>query len=35
VRGDVIDIFPAEHAESAVRIEMFDDAVESMHLFDP
>jgi excinuclease ABC subunit B len=35
VRGDVIDIFPAEHAESAVRIEMFDDTVESMHLFDP
>ncbi len=35
VRGDTIDIFPAEHAELAVRIEMFDDEVESLHLFDP
>ncbi|MHB1084206.1 MAG: excinuclease ABC subunit UvrB [Thiobacillus sp.] len=35
VRGDVIDIFPAEHAETAVRIELFDDVVESLHLFDP
>ena len=35
VRGDVIDVFPAEHAELAVRIELFDDAVESMQLFDP
>jgi excinuclease ABC subunit B len=35
VRGEVIDIFPAEHAESAVRIEMFDDAIEQLHLFDP
>ncbi|MEW6119213.1 MAG: excinuclease ABC subunit UvrB [Pseudomonadota bacterium] len=35
VRGDVIDIFPAEHAETAVRVELFDDVVESLHLFDP
>jgi len=35
VRGDVIDVFPAEHAELAVRIELFDDEVESMQLFDP
>jgi len=35
VRGDVIDIFPAEHAETAIRIELFDDTVESLHLFDP
>ena len=35
VRGDVIDIFPAEHAETAIRVELFDDVVESLHLFDP
>ena len=35
VRGDTIDIFPAEHAELAVRLEMFDDEVESLQLFDP
>ncbi|MHB8914175.1 MAG: excinuclease ABC subunit UvrB, partial [Thiobacillus sp.] len=35
VRGDVIDVFPAEHAETAIRIELFDDLVESLHLFDP
>ncbi|HEY1610236.1 MAG TPA: excinuclease ABC subunit UvrB, partial [Paraburkholderia sp.] len=35
VRGDTIDIFPAEHAEMAVRIELFDDEVEALHLFDP
>ncbi len=35
VRGDTIDIFPAEHAELAVRIEMFDDEIESLQLFDP
>src|SRR5215813_8113907 len=35
VRGDVIDIFPAEHAESALRIAMFDDTIESLRLFDP
>src|SRR5215467_3550584 len=32
VRGEVIDVFPAEHAESAVRIEMFDDTIEQLHL---
>lgn len=35
VRGDTIDIFPAEHAELALRIELFDDDVESLQLFDP
>lgn len=35
VRGDTIDIFPAEHAEMAVRLEMFDDEVESLQFFDP
>ncbi|KAG0190445.1 hypothetical protein DFQ28_002017 [Apophysomyces sp. BC1034] len=35
VRGDTIDVFPAEHAEMAVRVELFDDEVESLHLFDP
>src|SRR5471032_2059126 len=35
VRGDTIDIFPAEHAELAVRLEMFDDELESIQLFDP
>src|SRR6267154_1795794 len=33
--GDKIDIFPAEHAEMAVRVELFDDEIESMQLFDP
>ncbi len=35
VRGDTIDIFPAEHSELALRIELFDDEIESMQLFDP
>src|SRR5512136_830112 len=35
VRGDTIDIFPAEHAELAVRVELFDDEVDSLQLFDP
>ena len=35
VRGDVIDIFPAEHAETAVRVSLFDDEVESIAIFDP
>ncbi len=35
VRGDTIDIFPAEHAEMAVRVELFDDEIESLQLFDP
>ncbi|HWC45585.1 MAG TPA: excinuclease ABC subunit UvrB, partial [Casimicrobiaceae bacterium] len=35
VRGDVLDIFPAENAESAIRVSLFDDEVESLQLFDP
>ncbi|MBV8208727.1 MAG: excinuclease ABC subunit UvrB [Burkholderiaceae bacterium] len=35
VRGDTIDVFPAEHAEVAVRIELLDDEIESILLFDP
>ncbi len=35
VRGDTIDVFPAEHSELAVRIELFDDEVEALSLFDP
>lgn len=35
VRGDTIDIFPAEHAEVAVRVELFDDEVDAVVLFDP
>jgi excinuclease ABC subunit B len=35
VRGDTIDVFPAEHSELAVRIELFDDEVESLQLIDP
>ncbi len=35
VRGDVIDVFPAENAESALRITLFDDEIESLTLFDP
>ncbi|HEX5394321.1 MAG TPA: excinuclease ABC subunit UvrB [Rhodocyclaceae bacterium] len=35
VRGDVIDIFPAENAEHAVRLELFDDEIEGITLFDP
>ena len=35
VRGDTVDIFPAEHSELAIRIELFDDEVESLSLFDP
>jgi len=35
VRGDTIDIFPAEHSEMAIRIELFDDEIESLQLFDP
>src|SRR5574343_917364 len=34
VRGDTIDVFPAEHSELAVRIELFDDEVEALMLFD-
>jgi len=35
VRGDVIDIFPAESDRDAVRVELFDDEIESLSLFDP
>ncbi|MCJ0763644.1 excinuclease ABC subunit UvrB [Variovorax sp. CYS-02] len=35
VRGDTIDVFPAEHSELAVRIELFDDEIESLQLMDP
>jgi excinuclease ABC subunit B len=35
VRGDVIDVFPAEHSELALRLELFDDDIESLQLFDP
>ncbi|WP_066738838.1 excinuclease ABC subunit UvrB [Cupriavidus sp. D384] len=35
VRGDTLDIFPAEHAEMAVRVELFDDEVDSLQFFDP
>jgi len=35
VRGDVLDIYPAESAETAVRVSLFDDEVESISLFDP
>ena len=35
VRGDTIDIFPAEHSELAIRIELFDDEIESLQLLDP
>ena len=35
VRGDTVDVFPAEHSELAVRIELFDDEIEAIMLFDP
>ena len=35
VRGDVIDIFPAESDKEAIRIELFDDEIEDLALFDP
>ncbi len=35
VRGDVLDVFPAESSETALRISLFDDEVESLTLFDP
>ncbi|MBP7968252.1 MAG: excinuclease ABC subunit UvrB [Brachymonas sp.] len=35
VRGDTIDVFPAEHSELALRISLFDDEIESLQLFDP
>jgi excinuclease ABC subunit B len=35
VRGDILDIFPAENSETAVRVSLFDDEVESIQMFDP
>ena len=35
VRGDVIDIFPSEHADLAVRVSLFDDEIDGLQLFDP
>lgn len=35
VRGDVIDIYPAESSDTALRVSMFDDEVETLTLFDP
>ena len=35
VRGDVLDVFPAEHSETAIRISLDDDEVESLAVFDP
>ena len=35
VRGDIIDVFPSENSETAVRISLFDDEIESIQLFDP
>jgi excinuclease ABC subunit B len=35
VRGDTIDVFPAEHSELALRISLFDDEIETLQLFDP
>ena len=35
VRGDIIDVFPAEHAEHAVRISLFDDEIDGLQFFDP
>ncbi len=35
VRGDVVDVFPSENSETAVRISLFDDEIEAITLFDP
>jgi excinuclease ABC subunit B len=35
VRGDIVDIFPAESGRDAVRVELFDDTIESLSIFDP
>jgi len=35
VRGDIVDIFPAEHAEHAIRVSLFDDEIEGLQFFDP
>jgi excinuclease ABC subunit B len=34
-RGDTIDVFPAEHSEQALRVQLWDDEIESLTLFDP
>src|SRR3546814_18112481 len=34
-RGEIIDVFPAEHAELALRITLFDDEIETLEMFDP
>lgn len=34
-RGEIIDIFPAENAEQALRVTLFDDEIETLELFDP
>ncbi len=35
VRGDIIDVFPSENSETAIRISLFDDEIDSLQLFDP
>ena len=35
VRGDIIDIFPSENSEHAIRVSLFDDEIESLSIFDP
>jgi excinuclease ABC subunit B len=35
VRGDIIDVFPSENSETAVRISLFDDEIDTIQLFDP
>src|SRR5574340_1601818 len=35
VRGDVLDIFPAENAEYALRVSLFDEEIETLQVFDP
>jgi excinuclease ABC subunit B len=35
VKGEVIDIFPADSEEQALRLEMFDDEIEAIYWFDP
>ena len=35
VRGDIIDVFPSENSEHAIRINLFDDEIESLSIFDP
>lgn len=35
VRGDQVDIFPAEHADRALRVQLFDDEIENLSFFDP